>query len=514
MSLLRSSATVGAFTLLSRFFGFARDVIIANVMGAGAMTDAFFMAFKLPNFLRRLFAEGAFNAAFLPMFAGMLKTQGNRRAMAFASHIMTSLIIVLCIITSLAIFFMPSVITLLAPGYAHDPEMLTLTTELTRITFPYIIFISIVCLLGGILNSHHKFAAVAFTPVLLNITLISSLLLLPDFTESTAHAISIGVCIAGAVQALWLIIMNIKAGTMPRLSRPKYNKDAQKMLRSFLPVALGAGVAQVNQLIDVIIATYYDNAVSFLYYADRLYELPLGVIGIAIATALLPMLSKHIRAEEHEAANAAIDQALRFTALIGIPSTIGLIILANPIVRTIYQHGAFTEQDALAVVPALIAYSLGLPAFLIIKIFANCFFAAQDTKTPVKIAIICLITNLIFNLVLVQYFAHVGLALATTISGWVNATLLGTALYRRNIFRPTANLLALLAKICFCAVIMGAVTYGIYHWLAEWFTQAILWQAAGMALLLIAGAGTYISSLFISRTLTIRDVKSWLQPSS
>ncbi len=510
MSLLRSSATVGAFTLLSRFFGFARDVIIANVMGAGALTDAFFVAFKLPNFLRRLFAEGAFNAAFLPMFAGMLKTEGDARATAFASHIMTSLIIVLCIITSLAIFFMPTVILLLAPGYADDPEMMALTTELTRITFPYIIFISVVCLLGGILNSHNRFAAVAFTPVLLNITLISSLLFLPEFTASTAHAISIGVCISGAVQVAWLVFINIKAGTMPRLSRPRYNKDAQKMLRSFLPVALGAGVAQVNQLVDVIIATYYDNAVSFLYYADRLYELPLGVIGIAVATALLPMLSKHIRAEEHDAANAAIDQALRFTALIGIPSTIGLIVLADPIVRTIYQHGAFSESDAQAVVPALIAYSVGLPAFLIIKIFANCFFAAQDTKTPVKIAVVCLITNLIFNLILVQYFAHVGLALATTISGWVNASLLGITLYRRHIFRPCATLILMLLKVTICGIIMGAAAYGAHMLMAHWFTRPLFWQVLGMALLLGTGAVTYAVVLFGSRTLTMRELKGWM----
>jgi putative peptidoglycan lipid II flippase len=510
MSLLRSSAIVGAFTLLSRFFGFARDVIIANVMGAGMLTDAFFVAFKLPNFLRRLFAEGAFNAAFLPIFAGMLKTDGNDRATQFASHIMTSLVVILCIITALAIFFMPYVIVLLAPGYANNPEMLALTSDLTRITFPYIIFISVVCLLGGILNSHNRFAAAAFTPVLMNVSLIAALLFLPRFTETTAHAISIGVCISGVVQMVWLIIVNIKAGTMPRFTRPSYNKDARLMMRSFLPVALGAGVAQVNQLVDVIIASYYDNAVSYLYYADRLYELPLGVIGIAIATALLPMLSKYIRAEEHDRTHAAIDQALRFTALIGIPATIGLIVLADPIVRTIYQHGAFSDADAVAVIPALIAYSLGLPAFLIIKIFANCFFAARDTKTPVKIAIICLITNLVFNLILVQFISHVGLALATTISGWVNASLLGITLYKRDIFRPSRELLITLSKVTACGVMMGAACYGAYMLISDWFTASLYLQVLGMIILLAVGAVVYIGTLTGSKTLTMQEFKGWL----
>ncbi len=506
MSLLRSSAIIGSFTMLSRIFGFLRDVIIANVMGAGMLSDAFFVAFKIPNFLRRLFAEGAFNAAFLPMFAGMLKVDGQDAAMRFASIIMTILTLCLLMIAALAIFFMPEVLALIAPGYRDDPELLALTIDLSRVTFPYIIFISLVSLLSGILNSHDRFAAVAFTPVLLNLSLIFFILVLAPHFPSHAHALATGVFFAGLVQCLWLVWVCARHDSLPKFVRPQWTDDVRTMMRAFVPVAFGAGVAQVNQLIDIILATYLDTAVSYLYYADRLYELPLGVIGIAIATALLPMLSRHIRAKEHEEATAAINQALRFTALIGLPATAALIVIASPIVTVIYEHGAFSPEDSAAVIPALIAYACGLPAFLVIKIFSNCFFAAGDTKTPVKIAIVCVLTNLILNLILIEYYAHVGLAIATSAAGWLNAILLGYFLYMRHLFRPAPGLGIYLLKLL---IAIAAMTFALLictQWLNNWLTGHTLQRAGAMLILVVVGSVSYFVFAFICRAFTRQDV--------
>lgn len=497
--------------MLSRIFGFLRDVVIANVMGAGILTDAFFVAFKIPNFLRRLFAEGAFNAAFLPMFAGMLKVDGKDHALRFASSVMTYLLCILLALTTIMIIFMPQVLAVIAPGFRDQPDIYGLTVNLTRITFPYIVFISMVSLLGGILNSHNKFAAVAFTPVLLNLSLILTLLFLPPFVPTHAHAISIGVFIAGLAQLLWLIYVNYRHGTLPRIVRPHYDSQVRKMLRAFAPVAFGAGVAQVNQLIDIILATTLETAVSYLYYADRLYELPLGVIGIAVATALLPMLSKHIRAGEMDEANRAIDQSLRFIALIGLPACGALIVLADPIIATIYEHGEFSVDDSAAVIPALIAYSCGLPAFLLIKIFANSFFAAQDTKTPVKIAVVCMLTNLTLNLILIEYYEHVGLAIATSIAGWLNAGLLGLFLYRRNIFRPSKALLLYMAKLVLAVCLMVALLLALRSQINGWFDDSTTWRALGMMMLVSVGGIGYFSGVFMTKAVTLGDVRQWVK---
>jgi putative peptidoglycan lipid II flippase len=514
MSLLRSSAVVAAFTLLSRIFGFLRDVVIANVMGAGMLSDAFFIAFKIPNFLRRLFAEGAFNAAFLPMFAGMLKVKDKDYAMRFASDVMSSLAVILLLLSMLIMAIMPWVIDVLAPGFRHQPELYELSVELSRITFPYLFFISLVSLLGGVLNSFDKFAAVAFAPVLLNVALVACLLGLSPFVETPAHALSIGVFIAGILQLIWLVWMCKRHGSLPRFVRPEWNDEVRHMLKAFAPVAFGAGVIQVNQMIDIIFATYIDNAVSYLYYADRLYELPLGVIGIAVATALLPMLSRYIRAQETEAAAGIIEQALRFVALIGLPATVALVVLADPIVRTIYEHGEFGIKESEAVIPALIAYSCGLPAFLLIKIFASCFFAATDTKTPVKIAVICMLINLALNMLLIQFYAHVGLAIATSVAGWVNATLLGYFLYQQHIFRPSRAFIRYMLKLCMALAVMVAALWGVYELIEHWFTLSSSRRGMGMVVLVMVGMAAYFSSLIALRAVSREELRHWVKKTS
>ncbi|MEI7669081.1 MAG: murein biosynthesis integral membrane protein MurJ, partial [Pseudomonadota bacterium] len=339
MSLIRASATIGSLTMVSRIFGFVRDVLIASVLGAGMLSDAFFVAFKLPNFMRRLFAEGAFNSAFLPLYAGTIATEGRENAKTLVEEIHSVLLYILIIITILAIIFMPELMAVLAPGFDKDIEKYNLTITLTRITFPYIIFISLVSLQGGILNSIDKFAAVAATPIIMNICLILAMIALVPFVPTPAHALAIGVMLSGISQYFWLLYFCRKAGVSPRFIFPKMTKNVKKLFMLIGPAALGSSVAQINLMIDIIIASHIDKAVSFLYYADRIAELPLGVIGIAVSTALLPMLSKQIRSGNIDVALHTQNRALELSLFFGIPATIALIVIPYPIIVVMYERG-------------------------------------------------------------------------------------------------------------------------------------------------------------------------------
>ena len=459
MALIRAVSTIGGFTLLSRIFGFVRDMLVARFLGAGMLADAFLVAFKLPNFLRRLFAEGAFNAAFVPLFAGTLEEQGKDAAREVAEQIFSVLAWIVLLVVALAEIFMPWLILAFAPGFADDPQKFMLTVLLARICFPYILMIALVTLLSGVLNSFNRFAAVAAAPILLNICLISALLLLTPYMQTSAHALAIGVMAAGMVQFVWLVLACKKAGIHLTLRWPRLTAPVKKLLLLAAPVALGAGVAQVNLLIDIILASLFPGAVSWLYYADRLNELPIGVIGVAVGTALLPMLTRTIRTGDKQEAINKMNSALFLALIFAIPSAIALAIIPQPIIQTIYQHGAFDSSDTAAVVPALIAYSFGLPAFIMVKVFAPGFYAREDTKTPVKIAIFCVALNIAGNLILMQYFQHVGLAMATTLSAWVNALLMGFVLWKREHFMPDSALIFAILKTLIAAITMGALLY-------------------------------------------------------
>ncbi len=514
MSLLRSSLIVGSMTMLSRVFGFVRDVLVANILGASILTDAFFVAFKLPNLLRRLFAEGAFNAAFLPMFAGMLKKDGKDVALRFASHAASFLSLILIVVSMAAIAAMPFVIMIIAPGFEHGSDLFTLTVELSRITFPYLFFISLVCLLGGVLNSVGKFAAVAATPILMNIAIIFALLFLRESSETGAHALAYGVLIAGIAQFLWLVVACIRAGMLPRFAVPQLTPNIKKLLVIIGPAALGAGVAQINILIDMIIASKFENAVSFLYYADRLYELPLGVIGVAVATALLPTLSGHIQAGEHAEASQKTDQAITLVMLLGIPSCFALLSIADPIIQVIFEHGAFDAADRAATAPALIAYAAGIPAFLLIKIFATHFYAAQDTKTPVKIATLCVGVNLVLNLILMQYIQHVGLAVATSIAGWLNALLMGLSLSKRGAYHPAPAVFSTIGKLITSALVM-VVVLELVRMSVSSMLDAPHIPVQAFALIAIVGSGIiiYFATVFATEAISPQAVKQMLRKS-
>jgi len=511
MSLLRASATIGFLTLISRIFGFVRDMMIASFLGAGMYSDAFFVAFKIPNFMRRLFAEGAFNSAFLPLYAGTVAVEGREKARILAEEIHAVLVTILLVITTLAIIFMPSLMVVLAPGFDKDPAKYDLAVTLTRITFPYILFISLVSLQGGLLNSIDKFAAVAATPIIMNICLIIAMVAVVKFVPTPAHALAIGVMFSGITQYIWLLYFCRKAGISPRMIIPKMTANVKKLFSLIAPAALGSSVVQINLMIDVIIASMIPGAVSFLYYADRISELPLGVIGIAVSTALLPMLSKQIREGNINQALYTQNRALELSLLFGLPATIALIVIPYPIITVIYEHGKFLASDTDATFKTLIAYAVGLPAFLAVKILASTFYANQDTKTPVKIAIACVLINLFFNLVLMSPLKYVGLALSTSIAGWVNAIALAYCLHQRKLFVPDILFKFRMLRFTIASLIMGIVLFIAYQFSKDYLQNELFVKALILGLLIGLGSLTYIGSLFAMRVANASQMREYFK---
>lgn len=512
MSLVKSSATIGFFTLLSRITGFVRDVIMANLIGASWLSDAFFVAFKLPNFFRRLFAEGAFNVAFIPSFASILTSEGRGAAMKFASEVLSVLLLALLALNAIFIVFMPWLMPLFAPGFADAPEKFNLTVQLSQITFPYILFISLVSLLSGILNSMNKFAAAAANPILLNICMILGMLFLTSHTETPAHALAISVFIAGIVQLGWLIAICRNHNLLPSAIVPRLTPKVKTMLLLMAPAALGSGVQQLNLLVDVIIASHIPDAVSYLYYADRITELPIGMIGVAIGTAMLPLMSRQIREGKKEEAQNSMNRGIELVMLFGFPATAALLALAEPIIRVLYFHGAFNEHDMVATYLALMAFTVGLPAFLLVKVFAPGFFANHDTKTPFKIAILCVFINLVLNLSLIQVLAHVGMALATSIAGWVNALLMAYILYKRGIFVPDATLKRRLIRMGIATKIMALAVILINAVLAAFYLEGLATRTLTLTVVIGAGVIIYGVSAWSFNALDKEQIKKLFKP--
>ncbi len=401
VSLVRSVTTVGSMTLVSRGLGFVRDVLIANLLGAGPLADAFFVAFKLPNFLRRLFAEGAFNAGFVPMFARKLEAEGPAVAKAFAEQAQAVLVGILVPLVLLALPAMPWLITIFTPGFEPPDPRYDAAVELSRITFCYILFISLVALQAGVLNSMNLFGAAAASPVVLNLTLITALGLSAAWLGAPAHALAWSVAAAGLLQFLWLRFSLYRAGMVLAFRRPRLSPEIRRLFALIVPGAVGASAAQISALLDVFFASLLPaGAVSYLYYADRLSQLPLGVIGVAVGTALLPLLARQLRAGDTASALRSQNLAIEMALLLTLPSALALIVLAWPIIHVLFEHGAFGPADTLATSRALAAYAAGLPAYVLIKVLAPGFFAREDTRTPVKVALGCLAANLVLVLIL------------------------------------------------------------------------------------------------------------------
>jgi putative peptidoglycan lipid II flippase len=487
MALLRSVATVGGYTMVSRVLGFVRDMMTAAFLGAGPVTDAFFVALRLPNLFRSLFAEGAFSAAFVPLFAGMVARDGREAARLFAEDALAVLLVALLVFVVAGEALTPLLLHVLAPGFADIPATFALTIRLTRITFPYLLFISLVALQGGVLNSVERFAAVAATPALLNIFLIGALTFA---NPPSGDALAWAVTFAGFAQFLWLMGSCAQGGIALRLPVPVLSPAVKRMLGLMLPGVLGAGATQLNMVISTAIASLLPTgAVSYLYYADRLEQLPLGVVGFAVGTAILPPLSRQVRVGDESGAIDTQNRGLELALLLTLPAAVALGVAAWPILHVLFERGAFGAADTRATAGALAAYAAGLPAFVLVKVMAPGFFARHDTKTPVKIALTAIGANIVLTttLGLMTPLAHVGVAMATSAAGWINALLLIHILMRRGHFALDRRARRALPRIAAAALGMGALIVALETWLGPAFSGGILARLGALAFLVGAG---------------------------
>ena len=510
MALLRSAATVGGYTMASRVLGFIRDILTAAFLGAGPMADAFFVAQRLPNLFRSLFAEGAFSAAFVPLFAGMIAEEGKPKAKLFAEDAMAVLVTALFIFVLIGEIVTPTLLDILAPGFRADPEKFALTVGLTRITFPYLLFISLTALQGGMLNSVERFAATAATPMLLNIFLIGALVLVRPITgEALAWALSL----SGFAQFLWLMVSCHRAGLGLSLPLPRLTPDVKRMLRLMLPGVFGAGVTQLNLVVSTAVASLLPSgAVSYLYYADRLNQLPLAVVGIAVGTAILPSLSRQVRLGDDAGASHTQNRGLELALFLTLPAAVGLGVTAWPIMTVLFQRGAFGPVEAQATASALAAYAAGLPAFVLIKVMTPGFFARHDTATPVKIAFAAMGTNLVLTLALglALPFGHVGVATATSAAGWVNALSLMAVLHRRGHFRLDARSKRAIPRIAMATAIMGVVLWLLDEACRNFYAGHFLIRSATLIAVIALGALVFFAAALALGAVSRHEIKQRL----
>jgi putative peptidoglycan lipid II flippase len=486
-------------TLASRVLGFVRDFVIARAFGAGAATDAFFVAFRLPNLLRRMFAEGAFSQAFVPILAEYRNRRGTDQTKDLVDRVATLLFLALLAVTALGLFAAPVLIYLAAPGFVADRDKFSLTVELTRIAFPYILFISLASLAAGILNTWSRFAVPAFTPVLLNLSFIFMALFAAPYFDPPVLALAWAVFVGGALQLGWQLPFLRRLGMLPKAVLDSRDPGVRRVIRQMLPALLGVSVGQISLLINTIFASFLPSgSVSWLYYADRLMEFPAGLLGAALGTVLLPSLSRcHARGDE-EAFSDMLDWGLRLTILLTLPAAIALAVLAVPLVSTLFQHGAFSAEDTIQTRSALIAYSVGLVGLILVKVLAPGYYARLDIKTPVKIALLTLGLTQLMNLAFIVPLRHAGLALAIGLASCFNAGLLLRGLRRRNVFRPRAGWSAFLAKVAAALLVLGTVLWLSSGVESGWLrTYGAGERAIRLGMIVAAGAGSYFATLWL-----------------
>jgi len=436
--LLKSTAITGGMTLLSRVAGLVRDILFARLIGAGVgvSADAFYVAFRIPNFFRRIFGEGAFSQAFVPVFTEYRSKRGDDETRAFAGHMAGAFAAILFVVTLVGVIAAPLLIMALAPGFVDEPEKFDLTVAMLRITFPYLLFISLVAMAAGILNTYGRFGAAAFTPVLLNLSLIGCAIWLAPHLDQPVMALAWGVFIAGVAQLLFQIPLLRRIRMLPR-PRLKKDEGVSRVFKLMVPAIFGSSVSQINMLVNTVLASFLvTGSVSWLYYSDRLMEFPLGVFGIALATVILPSLSREHAADSQETFSRMLDWALRWVILIGVPASVGLMVMAEPMITTLFRYGAFVENDVIKTAQALVVFAAGLPAFILVKVLAPGFYARHDTATPAKIAAVAFGANIILSLVLVWPLKHVGLALAISIAAYLNAGMLYLRLRKIDAYSP------------------------------------------------------------------------------
>lgn len=490
--LLTSTAWTSGMTLLSRIAGLVRDMVFASLIGAGTgvAADAFYVAFRIPNFLRRIFGEGAFSQAFVPVFADYKAKASQDEIRNFLNHMLGYLGAILLVVTIIGIAVAPVLVGMLAPGYLDEPQKYGLTVTMLRIIFPYIFFVSLVAMAAGILNTYGRFGAAAFTPVLLNLCLIGAAVWLAPQLDEPVLALAWGVFIAGLVQLAFQIpfLRQLKLLPWPRLKWRQQHEGVARVAKLMLPAIFGVSIAQVNLLVNTILASFLiTGSVSWLYYADRFMEFPLGVFGIALATVILPGLSRRHANQSNEDFSHLLDWGMRWVVIIGVPASVALILLSGPLLATVFYRGAFTANDVQMTTSALIAFSFGLLGFMLIKVLAPGFYARQDTKTPVRIGVVTMGVNIVLSLALFYPFGHVGLASAISVAAFVNAGLLFYRLYRGGIYRPSSGWGLFAFRVLLASAVMGVVLYLGTADLASWLdarprarvVQLVLWVGIG-----------------------------------
>ncbi|MCW5748761.1 MAG: murein biosynthesis integral membrane protein MurJ [Alphaproteobacteria bacterium] len=514
MSFARAVATVGGFTMLSRVAGFARDMVIAAVIGAGPVADAFFIAFKLPNFFRRLFAEGAFASAFVPLFARELQAGGRAAALGFAREAQAALLAVLLPFTAILIAVMPWLMRALAPGLVGDPATFALAIDFGRIAFPYLMFISLVALYGGVLNSIEHFGHAAATPILLNLVLIAAVLGLTPLLPNGGYAAALGVLGAGIVQFVWLAQACRRAEVGVGLTRPVRSARIMRLLALALPTAIAGGVQQIGLVLDVVWASFMPaGAISALWYADRVAQLPLGVVGVAIGTALLPLLARHLRAGDAAAAASNQNRALEVGLLLALPAALALAVLAEPVVRILFERGHFSAADTQRAAGALAAFAAGLPAFVLVKALLPAFYAREDTRTPLYAAILAIAVNVALNLsfLLATSLNQVGIALASALSGWINVVFLGGALLARRQLPIDDRLRRNAPRIVLASAVMTLALWLAVGWLAGPLHHATILGGATLAGICLLGGGLYAGAAALLGVLRLGELRALLR---
>lgn len=522
MSLVRNSITIGGLTLVSRVLGLIRDMLMARFVGAGLASDAFLIAWRLPNLFRALFAEGAFAAVFVPLFNKKM-TEAEREeadlglivARKFASQVLSVLFPFLVIFTVIMMLAAGPIVWAMTGGFPDGgPEKFALARHLTIITFPYLALISLVSLLGGILNSLNRFWVNAAAPILLNICMIIALVFFRgDSAVETAATQAVAVTVSGAMQLLWLMWACHRAGASLKLSFPKLTPDVKVMLALIAPAAIGQGAIQFNLLISTSLAARFlpEGSVSWLYYADRLNQLPLGLIGIAIGTAILPALSRQIAGADSKAASDTQNRAVELALFFAMPATVALIVSALPIVHGVFEHGAFTPDDTLGTAAVLMAFSAGVPAYVLIKVLTPGFYARSDTKTPLRLALWSMLVNLIGNLILIWPLAHIGVGVATALSAWVNVALLWFTLRKRGHIEVDSRLRQKVWRIALAAILMGVALWFGNELIEDYLGTGLWRRVAVLSVLVSAGGAVYALAILLLGAYRLSELKTLLR---
>jgi len=522
MSILKSAATVGGNTFLSRILGLVRDILIAGALGAGPIADAFWAAFRFPNLFRRFFAEGAFNAAFVPLFAKTLEGEGKAEAKRFAEEVLAIMLMALLTVCTLAMIFMPALTAVFAPGFLSDPQRLDLTVLFSRIAFPYLLFMSLTALFAGMLNSLGRFAAGGFAPVLLNISLICAVVFVAPHTQTPGHALVWGVAVAGVLQLSLLIWGAARQGLVLGLRLPKMTPRVKRMLVLGVPGVIAGGITQVNVLVGTMIASFQDGAIAILAYADRIYQLPLALIGVAMGIVLLPEIARRVRAADESGAAISMNRAIELSMLFTLPATAALMVIPLPIIAVLFQESSsallgaskFGDAEAALTALALAAFAAGLPGFVLQKVLQPGYFAREDTKTPMYFALANTLTNVILSLILFPLIGLVGIALATSVAGTLNAVLLGAGLYRRGHFVMEGRLAQRLIRIALATAIMAGGLYAATIPLAPWLGGTGLEKLGALMILVLGGMAVYGAAALGLGAARLSELRSALRPTN